>query len=833
MARTTVLQIIKSGSQYQFTLNKAGRPFSGPTQEAWLSPGSPVMVADCCRRIRQAVEDANQNPGQPDINWAPFVAAGRSLANELLPKCDHHLAQLRKELRKLKGPLLIATDDPTVYWELLFLEERKAEDAFLCLQQPLGRRLITRGVPSSAPHTRQKWRCLMIADPNENEPGWALPDAAGEVLALKAALTAKGIHDIDLASGEKATFENILALLGRYEYDIIHYAGHAIQDKESKEYALRLHRGKLLSASMIQRQVRGNPLVFLNSCWAGIAKGLSNPPGSVEGLADAFLEAGAQLVVGAQFEASNAGACAFASRFYESALAGKTIGEALREARQHVRNVPEFGPTWACYLLYGDPSLRLGLQQDEDALDLALKTVSLSRGDFDPAAVRVLEQALEYAGASGICSTSHLFAAMVDGENDRIRDCLRQKNIPPDKLRDAFAEVFKETKSKIARANPKKTEYFTTNVGEMLIQAKKAAATSRRAKITEPDLIAGFAKNGGGSTGEILKGLGVDPKDFIPIESNPPPPPPPPNLKPYPLNPELYTPEAWDVVVDMCEIASLSESSMVGSPHLLYALLRAPARTLAVKLQRLGVDTQAILAKLPSANGSLGMSVSMATAPPACSSSIWEIAAESLAAARASGKRLIGEPELLAGFVRQGGGTTGRRLQELGIRLESLLSDLFLDSGQLNRDLFDTAAGSLLDAAMSCAIEGGGKVLGRSHLLHAMLNSPGSLLAGRLAALSLDVKHLANCAYAEFLSAMPGGHSGADIPWRYSSGLCQTLYAAEQESRRLQSGPITEALLTLAILQDKGITGFLVNHKAPIREILLAVRAAAANKGGP
>jgi hypothetical protein len=80
---------------------------------------------------------------------------------------------------------------------------------------------------------------------------------------------------------------------------------------------------------------------------------------------------------------------------------------------------------------------------------------------------------------------------------------------------------------------------------------------------------------------------------------------------------------------------------------------------------------------------------------------------------------------------------------------------------------------------------------------------------------------------------MPGGHSGADIPWRYSSGLCQTLYAAEQESRRLQSGPITEALLTLAILQDKGITGFLVNHKAPIREILLAVRAAAANKGGP
>src|SRR5262249_5640317 len=149
---------------------------------------------------------------------------------------------------------------------------------------------------------------------------WALPGTAAAVRQLQTWLKRRNIHEIDHLEGEAATFDNLLRLLDQHEYNVIHYAGHTAFHKKvgekTGEYALRLHGGIPFPSSSIRNHVRGNPVVFLNGCWTAVARGVSSPPGAVEGLTDAFLHAGAQLVLGSQFEAPIAGARAFAEKFY-------------------------------------------------------------------------------------------------------------------------------------------------------------------------------------------------------------------------------------------------------------------------------------------------------------------------------------------------------------------------------------------------------------------------------------------------------------------------------------------------------------------------------------
>jgi len=52
-------------------------------------------------------------------------------------------------------------------------------------------------------------------------------------------------------------------------------------------------------------------------------------------------------------------AAAFAIHFYNRVLEGHMIGEALRLARVEIRRQHPESITWAAFVLYGDPTIRL------------------------------------------------------------------------------------------------------------------------------------------------------------------------------------------------------------------------------------------------------------------------------------------------------------------------------------------------------------------------------------------------------------------------------------------------------------------------------------------
>jgi CHAT domain-containing protein len=94
------------------------------------------------------------------------------------------------------------------------------------------------------------------------------------------------------------------------------------------------------------------PLVFLNACRTD---GQAPMYTTVEGWAASFLRAGAGAFIGSLWEVVDTSAATYAQQFYQSALAGATLGEAARQARDAIRDNPA-DPTWLAYTLYADPA---------------------------------------------------------------------------------------------------------------------------------------------------------------------------------------------------------------------------------------------------------------------------------------------------------------------------------------------------------------------------------------------------------------------------------------------------------------------------------------------
>jgi hypothetical protein len=94
------------------------------------------------------------------------------------------------------------------------------------------------------------------------------------------------------------------------------------------------------------------PLVFLNACRTDGQAPLYN---TVEGWAASFLRAGAGAFIGSLWEVTGTSASTYAQQFYQAALAGHTLGEAARQARDAIHDNPA-DPTWLAYTLYADPA---------------------------------------------------------------------------------------------------------------------------------------------------------------------------------------------------------------------------------------------------------------------------------------------------------------------------------------------------------------------------------------------------------------------------------------------------------------------------------------------
>lgn len=794
----TVLDITKTPDGYQFSLVHPGEPFRGPIQQVWKVPVRHEAIGEFCELISAEIEQANTEGKDESAEEALSQLCG-GLLNELLgEKSDPRVHSLRKTLLTLNSQLLIRTDDQQVHWELL--TDGTGAEAFLGMRCDVGRSLKTQSVPSAVPRPDTHFRCLLIANPNDGEPFWDVPEATDEATELKKWLENRKVECDDFLFGEDATFRAVLQKIAGNTYDIIHYAGHVVFDQTSKEYALRLRDGKLFTASTIRKQLKGAPLVFLNSCWSCKSDGATrNWSGGVEGLTNAFIEAGAQLVVGSLFEIPDAGSRCFAEKFYECVLDHKSVGEAMRLARHYVRGKPQCGATWASFVLYGDPCLKIEVRVDR--LSKALEGASLCREDFEAGCLRIVEQAIEYASGNGGVATAHLFAALVGGEKTHLRDTLEQMGAPPEALVEAFRHLFRSFGSTPTELEPIE---FSPNVGAILRKARELARNAGRARTAELDVVEAFAQHGGGSVGQVLSTIGIDlsalapgyvgrrsklshPKRVGPLVD-----------EVGPLKRENCTEATWQVLADAALLAGELAEPLLGTPQLFAAMQRDEAGPLAAAFRRFGFALPPITGKVEwSPPGEKARDVQ-------CSTNAVSILSKAKILASNRNQDRVTCNDLLQALLQDQGGTVGRILRErLHFIPDILLTALFDETGRLVTDKLDQGTQRCLQKAMDCAQKKDHPGLRRLHLLYGMLADANGQFASLVRSTGIDAGKLADLLFVQLPSASQITDTPVALVARsMSQGLLRLLRAAEVRAQTFGDGRVDENHLILAVLAD-------------------------------
>ncbi|MGE4088364.1 MAG: CHAT domain-containing protein [Immundisolibacter sp.] len=767
----TVLDVSDLPHGLQLRLVRPGEPFAGPTQRIWNIPVTKAPLRNLCRLIEREIRRANAGPAQAESADA-FGPICEALLDELFSeRVDADTRQLREALRTLDTPLLITSEssnqDPGILWELLKLGG--GDDDYLALRCPVGRRLKTPSAPRVPARTDETSRCLLIADPNSDEPEWALPASAREAQRLRTVLGARGVDCSDFLIGAEANFDGLFKRLVAQRYEIIHFAGHVVFDAASGEYGLRLHAGELLTASSVRKHLGGAPLVFLNACASSATRGAaSNRIGCIEGMTNAFLEAGARIVVGSPFDLPDEGARLFAEKFYEGLLAQRPVGEAVRQARRQVRGVPGCGAAWASFVLYGDPGLSLRARSDSSIA--ALQPIGLARADFDPGCLRLLERAFEHARGAPVVATAHLLAALIDGESSQLRDRLRGIGVPTALLSRTFAHVFARHGDADAEA-----ARLSDNVAATLRAAADQARGSRRSEpgVTELDLLQAFAHQGGGSAGELLRAIGVDLASLVLGAAAPAP-------GPQPIGPlarSACKEETWQTLVEAGRRAAGRGRTRIGSADLLAAVLQDPHGAAAARGPR---------------------------PPSECSRSVHRVleAAAALAEARTAHSPV--EPgDLRRALFARAGAAAAWLNANLDRKAVGGSDALFDPQGALRTDRFDAGALRPLAAAVAWARAKQHLALSRGHLLYAMLADPGSQWARCIGLSGVDATSLAE----RFDHAIAGaGDEPADArpaeALQLTSGLVGILNDAERRSRAQGESAIGERHLVHAMLDD-------------------------------
>ena len=292
-----------------------------------------------------------------------------------------------KEILKRSDPLVIEVDRwfARVQWEALPAGEN-AE--FLTLTRPVARQLRTFYSPRPfQPDTRQGLKALIIGDPGG--PGLSIQAAREEALEVRDVLRAHGVEvDLRLGSPEAGTgagvekdilpadYFEVVSLLLKGGFDIVHYSGHATFDPLMPARTGWVFATGVLTAHDLDGIEQPPRLVVANACLSSqlsqqVVGAQPQPTAAapdgrtggdsrlVAGLADEFFKQGVSDYIGAAWEVPSNPAKRFAREFYRALLSSPpvTIGVAVQRARKALyddRN--QSGAAWAAYHHYGDPT---------------------------------------------------------------------------------------------------------------------------------------------------------------------------------------------------------------------------------------------------------------------------------------------------------------------------------------------------------------------------------------------------------------------------------------------------------------------------------------------
>jgi len=279
------------------------------------------------------------------------------------PRVRAALWQYRDKIRAIQ----VISENPLIPWELLYVVDpkrgNKTLNGFLA-EWGLVRWMYNATWPSRALRLRPDRVFHVI--PDYLKPDDHLEGAQEE----RDMLTAKWAQ----AQPVEATSSGVRAFLTDRggDCDLLHFACHGEAEQAavlSSDLVMRGIEGRngivddLLGQEAVQVNAAFGPdspsgMVFINACQTGRpGEGIAG----VMGFADSFIrpmsEQGVSAFIGALWSIDDGLALTFADTFYDRLLAGDTLVEAVRTARQACQDKSDF--TWLAYSVYGHPFARV------------------------------------------------------------------------------------------------------------------------------------------------------------------------------------------------------------------------------------------------------------------------------------------------------------------------------------------------------------------------------------------------------------------------------------------------------------------------------------------
>jgi hypothetical protein len=267
-------------------------------------------------------------------------------------------------------------DTASIQWEMMQSFDGDAQAVPLALDRPIARQLRTLYSPAPPEPfvVSPQMRALVIGDPGDPDKQLSLEGARTEALEVAKILRARGVV-VDLLVGAQntprmgdlqgvapATIVDVLRLLDKNTYDILHYAGHGNFDPQDPAKRAGWIFGDRYFTSRDLAGVSHIPAVVVaNACLSGLTSNSDLLPG----LADEFFHRGVRNYIGTAWPISDSGAIRFSRTLYETLLpleggAPVALGDALLKARAALQaEEAVYGALWAAYQHYGDPAFML------------------------------------------------------------------------------------------------------------------------------------------------------------------------------------------------------------------------------------------------------------------------------------------------------------------------------------------------------------------------------------------------------------------------------------------------------------------------------------------
>lgn len=302
--------------------------------------------------------------------WVGLLAARDPLEEQVAERLGALLAPALADAVRDRARVYVVPDGP--FHQLPFAALALEGERLGAAREVVSLPSATYWLEARGRAARRSARALVLADPEVGPGGaetavrdvglasaslGALPHARDEAQRVLEALDPSGT----LRMGADAS-EAFLKAEDLSGYGVIHFAAHAVlNERLPGRSAVLLSAGNgedgLLQARDIERLGLRDSVVVLAACQTAAGDHIRGE--GVLSLARSFLAAGARTVVASRWPLRDDESAAFFAAFYASLGEGRTVAQALHDARRESRRDGLHAATWAGVVSIGDADARL------------------------------------------------------------------------------------------------------------------------------------------------------------------------------------------------------------------------------------------------------------------------------------------------------------------------------------------------------------------------------------------------------------------------------------------------------------------------------------------